>query len=91
VSVQLDELEELDFDVALPCEHSQHAVDHTPPDEPASFLIRVSCDHCGDSAEYLICRRGLARLLSPSIVMRCNVCRKIILDKPVVILRRDIR
>lgn len=82
----LDELTELDFTPTLPCEHSQHGTTHTPPGEPAKYLIRAACEHCPDVRQYMICLFGYQRLMSPNTVIRCSACEQINENKPIIVL-----
>lgn len=60
-------IEHLDFTPSLPCEHSQHA---RHGDAPATLYVDATCRECGDSARYLLCLPGYARMRT----VHCNEC-----------------
>jgi hypothetical protein len=77
--VEIETIDHLDFDIELPCEHSQHDIFH-PADQPASWHVQFSaCPNCGDQSEksrngYLICDEG-RRIFFKLGAVKCTECR----------------
>ena len=63
-------LADLEFDVTIPCEHTQHQTVHA--DEPAAWLVHVRCTECGDGSSYLLCEDGRLKMATNVVNCECG-------------------
>jgi hypothetical protein len=74
VELHIDPINTLDFDPALPCEHSQHHTDH-PGNQPAMFEVEIYSKACHHKIgkRYLICLPGW-EWLGRQHHLQCSKC-----------------
>jgi hypothetical protein len=70
IDLDLSAIEHLDFDAAIPCEHSQHDALHA--DQPAMFLVAVWCSACPLAKRYSLCASGWKGLADGQL--QCIAC-----------------
>lgn len=73
VETRADALSALDFEPALPCEHSTHDRLHQPGD-PAAWVVLNICPSCGHTRSYLLCDSGHELFLRPDSMFECEFC-----------------
>lgn len=89
--ISLEILEELDFEAAPPCEHTQHSIYHVPPDEPASLFVLAECHGCGLISRYLCCRPGYEQMVHPETYLECATCGEIEPGRDCVFILQSLR
>ena len=73
--LELDVLEELDFEPSIPCALTEwHKNYSVPPDDPASLIIRMRCSGCGYTQLKPACWPCVDRLkrTPPDVVGQCT-------------------